>query len=780
MAPHDGDDAPPPYSAVDPLQLQPVNDGPRNDDTNVEDAPPHLELPIRLGGGDAPVLLTPSATASTTSESRSEGPSTVPVHFASAAGYFTERPPPAPAVTDEKRGPLIHHLTVYARSQGKDFPRRPRCWNPRADKINQHDWDTLLTFVFPPQLGPAASSNHLHRQVRAEIERDRKDRPQETDGDRKARIEAVLSEWNECFFVPRGTFISWVYIADLENGPASPLCPQCYPAATQASQNRGRVTRSRSSDAPIPVALEQPTHNIPRRPLPRSDTDPNDAHRQAANTPSPAPLSRPGVAVPLWAPISNPASPNFFRNPHIPQNQSPSSWNSNPLAWANQLSARAQQYADKISVQAQQYGKLIEESAMARGRQVEQYGRVIEENALAHGRRVEETGDRLSLWASGLSPRQNRAPWSPTDRNNSVRNSLPDSCEQYRQQRRQRRSSTASNSSNDSYSSVDTLSTVSDLDPEDLSTVRTQLQSLNDYHHRELHSAAVELRSHLRVLQQSRRDAIARSPRGGFRSRQGPWGRWESPEEEQQREQRRQAMKKESKALREAFAQVNRRAKQETREIRKLKHERRRLKKQLPRIPSTDEGDTTKEVCPATHLVNRTTSDPGPSEPSPPAETSTPPALNAREAAKAWADAQRAKVKEIQKANKDRRKAVEKAYKEREKQMRKAAKQQPHGGTLAGTTARSSESSLTSPPSAVGTQQPWSWHNASTQSLSLGGAGAEALRASSTLTPTSAVSVSTIPWSGDAAQESGVISRESNPTVYAELQGEQGRRQELE
>jgi hypothetical protein len=497
----------------------------------------------------------------------------------------------------------------------------------------------------------------------------------------------------------------------------------------------------------------------------------------------------------LWAPISNPASPNFFRNPHIPQNQSPSSWNSNPLAWANQLSARAQQYADKIGVQAQQYGRLIEERAMARGRQMEQYGRVIEENALArgrqmeqygrvieenalaHGRRVEETGDRLSLWASGLSPRQNRTPWSPTDWNDSIRSSLPDSHEQHRQQRRQRRSSTASNSSNDSYSSVDTLSTVSDLDPEDLSTVRTQLLSLNDYHHRELHSAAVELRSHLRVLQQSRRDAIARSPWGGLRSRRGPWGRWESPEEEQQREQRRQAMKKESKALREAFAQVNRRAKQETREMRKVKHERRRLTKQLPRMPSTDEGDTAKEVCTATHLVNRTTSDPGPSEPSPPAETSTPPALNAHEAAKAWADAQRAKVKEIQKANKDRRKAVEKAYKEREKQMRKAAKQQSHGGTLAGTTARSSESS---PPSAVGTQQPWSWHNASTQSLSLGGAGAEALRASSTLTPTSAVSVSTIPWSGDAAQESGVVSRESNPTVYAELQGEQGRRQELE
>jgi hypothetical protein len=70
----------------------------------------------------------------------------------------------------------------------------------RMNEVAQQDWDTFLKYLFPPQLGLAAASQHLPRQLRAEIQRDRKDRPQETDEQRRARIAAVVDEWNQCFF----------------------------------------------------------------------------------------------------------------------------------------------------------------------------------------------------------------------------------------------------------------------------------------------------------------------------------------------------------------------------------------------------------------------------------------------------------------------------------------------------------------------------------------------------------------------------------------------------
>ena len=218
---------PPPYSAVDPL-LAPNS---RNNTSSQAIAPGVSVSPTQ----DASSSRVPTQ------------PTVVPTHFRSAAAYFEER---LPSVIDESRGLLPHHMTIYPRSQAKDFPRRPRCWASRFNEITQQDWDTFLKYLFPPQLGLAASSQHLPRQLRAEIRRDRKDRPQETDEQRKARIAAVVAEWNECFFGLRATHVVFVYVGEPDSAPSSALCPRCYPAATGSVE--GQPIRNSNAPSPVP------------------------------------------------------------------------------------------------------------------------------------------------------------------------------------------------------------------------------------------------------------------------------------------------------------------------------------------------------------------------------------------------------------------------------------------------------------------------------------------------------------------------------------------------
>lgn len=691
---HNEDDAPPPYSEIDPLilqQSQPVaNSGSNENEIPTDTQHPQLQLPLRLRGGDAPLptptptTATPAATATATASTSTDNPQTEtlppePVPFASAAAYFAERPPPP--VSPLERDTLVHHMTIYARSQGKDFPRRPRCWNSRADEITQHDWDTFLNFLFPPHLAPAASSNRLPHRLRAEIERDRKDRPQETDEEREVRIAAVLTEWNEGFFGPRATWVSWVYVADLETGPPSPLCPECYPVATQASQNRNRQhTRSRSVEAPMPVQTEQSSSSAtpPRQPVaPQAD----DGLIPVESEAPPRPF-RPFAPWDLYS--NEPVPPSPVEDPHIHRHSTSSSWESGPIGWAAQFSARAQKYAEKyaerLTGQALLYGKWVEQTALMRSRQIEEAalmrGRQIEEAALMRGRQIEEVGDRISNWASGLG-RRGRPGRPPAQ--NPASNASHVAAEQ-----RPRRASISSSSSDESLSSINSLSSVSDLDPADLATVRAQLLSLDTYHGRELHAAAVGLRSHLRVLQQSRRDARLRAHCGGSSAKRGNWGRWESPEEGRQREQQRRAMKEETKALKETFKKVERRAREEHREQCRERRDRRRCgrghgreegqvrQEQQVRAQRTDSVDADKEVyvVPDSHTESPGLTRSATTTPS----SSSAPSLNPRDAAKAWADAQRAKAKAIQKLAKEQRKAVEKSHKEMEKELRKAAK----------------------------------------------------------------------------------------------------------
>ncbi|KAJ6006396.1 hypothetical protein N7451_004340 [Penicillium sp. IBT 35674x] len=626
----DQEEAPPPYSAVDPLE-PPANN--RNNTSQRNPAPSRRNNAESQGAG-----------SSRTAELPSTSPAIVPIHFTSAVAYFEERPP---LVLDDSRSVLHHHMTIYPRSQAKDFPRRPRCWASRTNEISQQDWDTFLRYLFPPELGLAASSQHLPRQLRAEIQRDRKDRPQETDEQRQARIVAVVDEWNQCFFEPRATNITFVYIGEPDAAPSSALCPHCYPAATKATQGNG-----------APASTEGQS--------PWSSNTPSPVPGQYAQSQSPttwpyapaAPYGLPPGTMPYGTPYGVPQfpGPSHYPPPHPPPGVAPWQWNNwayaqphngnsgtskGAFGWFSNITAQAQKYGERFAEQAQHYGDQISAQAM-------HYGRQVEEQALAHGRWVEEqarfgrkpgayqptgyppqptwppgqtTGSLYNTSTPPSQPSSAELPVQPsptepsaqpttmastTTQNQSqsqpqtqVENQNQSQGHSQSQSRSQndvkdmapadnsRRLSISSASSQSSLSSLDSLSTTSDLDASDLATVRTQLQSLNDRHDRTLYDAAADLRRQLDVLQASRREARFSGrpnwrPGAKHQNQQIPrsdnsdWGRWDSPEQQQRQAAERRAFKEEHRATKKAFRDVVRRAREEHHNLRRVHKNHRR------------------------------------------------------------------------------------------------------------------------------------------------------------------------------------------------------------
>ncbi|KAL4975424.1 hypothetical protein BDW66DRAFT_137246 [Aspergillus desertorum] len=607
----DPDEAPPPpYSAVDPL-LAPSTSN--RDATSSPTGTPGL---LRLHGGDPQLHATRGSTSIVASAA-------LPTHFTSAAAYFAERPPP---VLEDAEPVLEHHMTIYPRSQAKDFPRRPRCWSTRMENVAQQDWDMFLRHLFPPHLGLASSSAELPRQVRAEIRRDRKDRPQETDEEREMRIATVMKEWNQYFFELRAVRIVFFYVTDLRNAPISPLCARCYPAATRASQeNRGAQVPEAGRGHPLPGNMQPAVTGYPQAPV------------------------YPGqVAGPYGYPNPNPApyppqqGSGFFHpaNPHVYQYQYPqwqtwgwstqhpqqcesSSLKGGPLGWFSNLAAQAQKYGDRISEQALHYGDQLTAHA-------HYYGSKVEEQAMAHGRWIEEqaglSGRKVESAFSGWNQPRQAYPYyfpqpqpqhqpQPTGTPQSTHQIQPaqetgvtqaqqSSSHQQPQQQprhpanltphsRPQRDSISSTTSDSSLSSIDSISTTSDLSSSDLATVRAQLLSLSAHHDRDLYDAAVGLRRQLDALRESRRQARVSSTRRwrpGWRqsrsdqhstlqsSQQGrsSWGRWESPADRQRNQAERRAAKEELRATRKAFRDVVKRAREEQKELRRAKKARRR------------------------------------------------------------------------------------------------------------------------------------------------------------------------------------------------------------
>ncbi|GAQ10957.1 hypothetical protein ALT_8278 [Aspergillus lentulus] len=598
----DSDEAPPPYSAVDPLLAPTVNN--RNNNGSAETARTFL----RLRGGEASLSDIASRDGSTASVDGSSAASlALPANFASATAYFIERPP---TNFSEERPTLSHLLTIYPRSQSKDFPRRPRCWSPRTAEITQQDWDMFLKYLFPPHLGLAASSAHLPRQLRAEIQRDRKDRPQETDEQRRLRIAAVIEEWNECFFEPRASRIEFIYVTESENAPVSPLCPRCYPAATRATRaNRstqaqeaggnsssvpagmlptvaGQQTAPPASGAYAPGIFPYPTPQMPPAPYPPYGP-PVFFPGMVPNTPPPPPATH-AYPYPPQPPSQYQQPPSWGWNnpPYGPQYQYSSTSKGGPLGWLSSLASHAQKYSERITEQAQHYGRQVEEQAMA-------HGRWIEEKAGLNSRKLEDVFGGLSSPPRVEYPTNNPQAQGfyahgygyPPVNVVSTQPVTPPITQATQPAQPARRTSVGSISSESSFSSIDSISTTSDLSSTDLATVRAQLQSLNNHHDRELYEAAVGLRRQLDVLRDSRRQSRI-SGRGNWRNGQqghcrGSWGRWESPQEQQRSSAERRALKEEVRATKKAFKDVFRRAKDEQRERRRIKRNRWRQERRL-------------------------------------------------------------------------------------------------------------------------------------------------------------------------------------------------------
>lgn len=621
---------PPPYSTVDPLFAQSHNG--RNAGGS------RGTLPFRGAGNMALSIAVRNGVA---------GPSSSafrPANFESAVAYFEERPP---TMLDEDRDVLPHHLTIYPRSQAKDYPRRPRCWNSRTDEITQQDWDMFLRYLFPPHLGLASASGHLSRQLRAQIQRDRKDRPQETDEQRRLRTTAVIEEWNQCFFGPRDVQLEFKYITDPRNGPSSPLCPKCYPAATKANQ------RSRSSQSSVSSQSSQARVEPDRRQSSESSTPPVTPGQQAApqvtnnnnNTPSPQPYSNPyGPAPTHYAPYG---PPGFYPQATAPQSIYPAAsypppppspyhtfpqyqygWNNRPygpntnsskgggpLGWISSLASQAQKYGERFSEQAQHYGDQLTGQAEHYSRQVEDQVRWLEgqwpggrkpDNPYLYRPRPDWNGadpryqhyyyqnynypspspshpQYSSPVNANMSP---NTPTTPTTTNGNVNDHTSQRAFALPPQQRTRSASVDSAGSESSFASIKTLSTTSDISSSDLATVRAQLLSLEDQHDRELYESAVGLRHHLEDARKSHR---------------GPSGQYQ-----RQRSGSEQRNVKEGvRATRKAFRDVMRRAREEQREKRRIKRNRRRQKERVRQNredpgavagASTESGITSREL----------------------------------------------------------------------------------------------------------------------------------------------------------------------------------------
>ncbi|WEW55718.1 hypothetical protein PRK78_001151 [Emydomyces testavorans] len=358
------EDAPPPYTPTDPLT-------PSSTNISVEDESPPESSPENV----------PSYSHSVQSSA----------NFISAVPFFNERPPSVLHSPDEATS--VHTLTIYARSQAKDYSRFPRCWRSRSEEVTQHDWLTFLNYLLPSHLGPASNHPDLPRKLRREIERDHKDRAQESDEQRRTRIAAVVDEWNRCFFGPRAMSVAYGFAPEAGTVAMSPLCPKCYPSTVRAMPLRHghHPTLARSQTGP-PVLQ----HSIPRKPVGGHTTNRTTGQSHRSGGDAGRDTVEPQSNVP-----QNAANPTSW-----------GSWATTMQNWANTLSDQAQRYGEQVERQAMAHGRRIENNAESFGKMMEARGRALENYFEQQGERVEQAGERFENACSKRSPWL--YPWNPS------------------------------------------------------------------------------------------------------------------------------------------------------------------------------------------------------------------------------------------------------------------------------------------------------------------------------------------------------------------------------
>lgn len=110
--------------------------------------------------------------------------------FASAAAYFEERPCRLRSPNEILESSITVPADATRESLYSSLPERK--FQDRDVRVA--DWYTFVNFLIPDQLEPLT-------------EKEKKSDPNEESDERYERIEAVVAEWNEGFFCPRGVRI---------------------------------------------------------------------------------------------------------------------------------------------------------------------------------------------------------------------------------------------------------------------------------------------------------------------------------------------------------------------------------------------------------------------------------------------------------------------------------------------------------------------------------------------------------------------------------------------
>ena len=115
--------------------------------------------------------------------------------FSSAAAYFEERQPTLQPYDEV----LTHHMVITPSSTPESIPFPPHAWLSRD--IKYQDFATFLNYLLPHHL--ANPSTLADKKEQGPTKKPEVQEPV-PDTERQAIIDAVVAEWNEGFFTPRG------------------------------------------------------------------------------------------------------------------------------------------------------------------------------------------------------------------------------------------------------------------------------------------------------------------------------------------------------------------------------------------------------------------------------------------------------------------------------------------------------------------------------------------------------------------------------------------------
>ncbi|KAI9790426.1 MAG: hypothetical protein M1835_000955, partial [Candelina submexicana] len=218
--------------------------------------------PAPSSTGDDPVILTPTESISsalppyepstlpsqTSTTNFTPSPSTlhrqIISELPSAAAYFEERQSSLQSYDEI----LTHCMVITPSSTPETIAFPPHGWLNRD--VNYQDFATFLNYLLPHQVaspdGPTSEKQHGSNEKCEALQ-------PVSDPERQAEIAAVVAEWNEGFFNPRGLRVEAL----------SPTAPPHYsvPNAGAASHTAADPNRLRTNEASMGNQGENATAN---------------------------------------------------------------------------------------------------------------------------------------------------------------------------------------------------------------------------------------------------------------------------------------------------------------------------------------------------------------------------------------------------------------------------------------------------------------------------------------------------------------------------------------